>query len=368
VMAQRIRFLDLTRLHQSIRQELDEAIDRVIIGSAFIGGEEVQAFEQAFAATHESPAAVGCGSGTDALALTLRALGVGPGDEVIVPSMTFVATAEAVVHTGATPVLADVDRDTLLLSPDDVERVRTSRTVAVVPVHLYGHIVPFEAIDGWKDAGLLVVEDAAQAHLGASGGEYVGSRSDAACFSFYPGKNLGGFGDGGMVVSRDESVIGEVRRLRDHGRISKYTHDVPGWCSRLDGLQAAILRTKLPHLQDWTEARRSLAAQYLERLGELLVPWDEGAVHHLLVARTTKPDQVADALRSREIDTGRHYPLALSQQPWLADMGSTPNAESAAETVLSLPMDPLMSPDEVDAVCSVLLEELSLADREAILD
>jgi dTDP-4-amino-4,6-dideoxygalactose transaminase len=256
VMAQRIRFLDLTRLHQSIRQELDEAIDRVIIGSAFIGGEEVQAFEQAFAATHESPAAVGCGSGTDALALTLRALGVGPGDEVIVPSMTFVATAEAVVHTGATPVLADVDRDTLLLSPDDVERVRTSRTVAVVPVHLYGHIVPFEAIDGWKDAGLLVVEDAAQAHLGASGGEYVGSRSDAACFSFYPGKNLGGFGDGGMVVSRDESVIGEVRRLRDHGRISKYTHDVPGWCSRLDGLQAAILRTKLPHLQDWTEARR----------------------------------------------------------------------------------------------------------------
>lgn len=357
-MTQRIPFLDLTRLHNSIRPELDEAIDRVVAGSAFIGGEEVEAFEQEFAMAHGSPAAVGCGSGTDALALTLRALGVGPGDEVVVPSMTFVATAEAVVHVGATPVLADVDGDTLLLSPDDVEKVRTSRTVAVIPVHLYGHIVPFEAIDGWKATGLLVIEDAAQAHLGVSGGEYVGSRSDAACFSFYPGKNLGAFGDGGMVVSRDESVVDEVRRLRDHGRVSKYKHDVPGWCSRLDGLQAAVLRAKLPHLLSWTEARRELAAQFLERLGGLLVPWDEGAVHHLLVARINAPEHVADVLRSRNIATGRHYPLALSQQPWLAHVGSTPNAEQAAESVLSLPMDPMMSPGEVDAVSAALIEGL----------
>ena len=357
-MTQNIPFLDLARLHQSIRPELDEAIDRVIAGSAFIGGEEVEAIEGDFATAHGSSAAAGCGSGTDALALTLRALGVGPGDEVIVPSMTFVATAEAVVHVGATPVLADVDRDTLLLSPDHVEQVRTPRTVAVVPVHLYGHIVPFEAIDAWKAAGLLVVEDAAQAHLGESSGEYVGSRSDAACFSFYPGKNLGALGDGGMVISRNASIINEVRRLRDHGRVSKYTHDVPGWCSRLDGLQAAVLRTKLPHLRSWTEARRALASQYRERLGTLLVPWDSGAVHHLLVARTSEPERVVDVLRSKDIVTGRHYPLALSQQPWLAQVGSTPNAERAAESVLSLPIDPLMRPDQVDTVSDALLEAL----------
>jgi dTDP-3-amino-3,4,6-trideoxy-alpha-D-glucose transaminase len=364
-VTQHIPFLDLKRLHQSIRPGLEEAIDRVVAASAFVGGEEVEAFESDFATAHGCPSAAGCASGTDALALTLRALGVGPGDEVIVPSMTFVATAEAVVHVGATPVLADVDRDTLLLSAEDVEKVRTSRTVAVIPVHLYGHIVPFEAIDAWKATGLLVVEDAAQAHLGESNGEYVGSRSDAACFSFYPGKNLGALGDGGMVISRDASVIDEVRRLRNHGRVSKYTHDVSGWCSRLDGLQAAVLRTKLPHLRSWTEARRTLASQYRERLGTLLVRWDTGAVHHLLVARTSEPEQVADILRSQGIATGRHYPLALSQQPWLARLGSTPNAEDAAARVLSLPMDPLMGSDEVEAVSNALLEALPLGDRQA---
>lgn len=353
-----IPFLDLRRLHASIRPELDEAIDRVIGRSAFVGGLEVEAFEEAFAKTHDSTAAVGCGSGTDALALTLRALGVGPGDEVIVPSMTFVATAEAVVHVGATPVVADVDGDTLLLSTDQVDKVRTSRTAAVVPVHLYGHIVPFDAIDRWKDSGLLVVEDAAQAHLGESDGHYVGSNSDAACFSFYPGKNLGALGDGGMVTSRSASVTDEVRRLRDHGRVSKYTHDVPGWCSRLDGLQAAVLRAKLPYLPDWTARRRSFAARYLELLGDHLVPWNSGDVHHLLVARTSDPEQVADFLRSREIDTGRHYPFALSQQPWLAHLGSTPNAERAASTVISLPMDPLMDADDVDRVSEAFLQGL----------
>lgn len=364
-MTRQIPFLDLTRLHQTIRPELDEAVGRVLAASSFIGGDEVEAFESDFATAHGSPSAAGCASGTDALALALRALGVGPGDEVIVPSMTFVATAEAVVHVGATPVIADVDRDTLLLSADDVEKVRTPRTVAVVPVHLYGHIVPFGAIDAWKDSGLLVVEDAAQAHLGQSNGEYVGRRSDAACFSFYPGKNLGALGDGGMVISRDASVIDEVRRLRNHGRVSKYTHDVPGWCSRLDGLQAAVLRTKLSHLRSWTESRRTLASQYRERLGTLLVPWDTGAVHHLLVARTSEPEHVAEILRSQGIATGRHYPVALSQQPWLAQLGSTPNAELAAARVLSLPMDPLMGPDEVETVSTALLEALPVGDRQA---
>lgn len=358
-MTQRIPFQDLTRLHQSIRPELDEAIAKTVEGSAFIGGDEVESFESEFASAHQSSAAVSCGSGTDALALVLRALGVGPGDEVIVPSMTFVATAEAVVHVGATPVLADVDPDTLLLSAEEVERVRTPRSVAVIPVHLYGHIVSFETIDQWKDSGLMVVEDAAQAHLGEWRDEYVGSRSDGACFSFYPGKNLGALGDGGMVLSRDRAIVDEVRRLRDHGRISKYVHDVPGWCSRLDGLQAAVLRVKLAHLRSWTEARRALASLYLERLDELLVPWDEGAVHHLLVARMDEPESVAEVLGSRAIATGRHYPVALSQQPWLAGFASTPNAEDAAATVLSLPMDPLMTKEELEVVSDALLEALS---------
>lgn len=358
-MTRRIPFQDLTRLHQSIRVELDEVITKVVEGSAFIGGDEVSNFESEFASAHRSPAAVGCGSGTDALALLLRALGVGPGDEVIVPSMTFVATAEAAVHVGATPVVADVDPETLLLRVEDVDRVRTPRTVAVIPVHLYGHIVPFEAIDAWKSSGLKVIEDAAQAHLGEWRGEYVGSRSDGACFSFYPGKNLGALGDGGLVMSNDRAVVDEVRRLRDHGRVSKYVHDVPGWCSRLDGLQAAVLRVKLAHLRGWTEARRSLASLYLERLGELLVPWEEGAVHHLLVARMDDPERVAEELGSLGIATGRHYPVALSQQPWLADGSSTPSAEDAAATVLSLPMDPLMAKEEIEFVSDALLGALS---------
>jgi dTDP-4-amino-4,6-dideoxygalactose transaminase len=176
---------------------------------------------------------------------------------------------------------------------------------------------------------------------------------------------LGALGDGGMVISSNPSTIEEVRRLRDHGRVSKYTHDVPGWCSRLDGLQAAVLRTKLGHLRTWTEARRTLAERYRDQLGSLLVPWDRGAVHHLVVARTDEPERVADLLRSKNIATGRHFPVALSQQPWLAQVSSTPNAERAADTVLSLPMDPLMSRDQVDTVSSALLEVLSFDGSES---
>ena len=358
-MTHRIPFQDLGRLHNSIRDELDEVILRAIEDSAFIGGDQVVSFENEFASAHRSTAAVGCGSGTDALALALRALGVGPGQEVIVPSMTFVATAEAVVHVGATPVIADVDPQTLLLSVGEVEKVRSPRTVAVIPVHLYGHIVPFDNIEHWMDSGLMVVEDAAQAHLGEWQGEFVGSMGNVACYSFYPGKNLGAMGDGGMVTSNDTALVDEVRRLRDHGRVSKYVHDIPGWCSRLDGLQAAILRVKLAHLEAWTKSRRDLASSYLEQLGELLVPWDDGAVHHLLVARVPEPDRVAEVLGSRGISTGRHYPVALSEQPWLASFASTPNAESAAATVLSLPMDPLMATDDVEVVSEALLEALA---------
>lgn len=355
-MSQTVPFLDLKRLHESIRDEIDAAMDRVIQSSSFVGGSEVAAFEEEFAAAHGQNPGAACGSGTDALALALRALGIGPGDEVVVPALTFVATAEAVVHVGAIPVLADVHPSTLLLTPETVAKVRTEQTRAVIPVHLYGHVVPFSAIAQWRESGLLVVEDCAQAHIGSWQGEFVGSRGDAACFSFYPGKNLGALGDGGMVLSRHEQVVDEVRRLRNHGRTSKFLHEVPGWCSRLDGLQAAVLRVKLNHLEEWTALRRARAAQYRDLIGSYLVPWEDGAVHHLLVSRVPNRSQVERWLEQKGVGTGMHYPVALSGQPWLTTLGGALTAaELAAEEVLTLPLHPFMSQDEVGQVCAALL-------------
>jgi dTDP-4-amino-4,6-dideoxygalactose transaminase len=357
----KVPFQDLGRLHASIASELDEGVSRVIETSAFVGGSEVAAFEQAFADAHGQRFAIGCGSGTDALALALRASGIGPGDEVVVPSMTFVATAEAVVHCGATPVIVDVDPDTLLLDPEQVERRRSSRTRAVLPVHLYGQVVPFEHLAAWRRDGLVVIEDAAQAHLATFEGEFVGARSDAACFSFYPGKNLGALGDGGMVLTGDETLAVRVRSLRDHGRHGKYVHDEIGWCSRLDGLQAAVLAVKLRQLQRWTDSRRQLARAYATALAGIdevrLLPWNDGAVHHLLVAMVppTSREAIQGLLGEAGVGSGIHYPVPLSKQPSLAPWAvSCPVAEAAAESVLSLPMDPLMTGDEVAYVAGVL--------------
>jgi dTDP-4-amino-4,6-dideoxygalactose transaminase len=364
-MLDKVPFLDLTRLHASIREDLDAAYDEVVRTSQFAGGAKLAQFETLFASMHDARGAVGCGSGTDALALGLRALGIGPGDEVVVPSMTFVATAEAVCHVGATPVIAVVDATTLLLTAAAVDEVRTPSTRAVIPVHLFGHAVSRDLIGAWRESGLVVVEDAAQAHLATDHGVFVGSAGDISCFSFYPGKNLGALGDAGLVMSANEEVLERIRVLRDHGRTGKYTHDVIGFCSRLDGLQAALLSAKLRHLPEWTASRRALAARYAERLPEgLLVPWEEGAVHHLLVAQVDERDRVQAQLADAGIDTGVHYPLALSQQQALAPWHrSTPAAERAAARVLSLPMDPLMTFDEVDRVCAALVDDVVGATR-----
>ena len=358
----RIPFLDLQRLHRSIEDELNEAIRTTIDTGAFVGKNAIAGFEERFGAAHETGAGAGCGSGTDALTLALKALGIQSGDEVIVPAMTFIATAEAVVHAGGTPVIADVDPVTLLLTPDTVDAVRTPNTRAVLPVHLYGHVVPGAHLRHWRDEGLLVIEDAAQAHLGRTENQMVGSIGHAACFSFYPGKNLGAFGDGGMVISSDTAVVEEVRRIRDHGRTSKYLHDVVGYCSRLDGLQAAILDVKLRHLPAWTESRVRVAEAYRDLIGDRLVPWNKGAVHHLLVARFEDRDGVQQSLSDAEISSGIHYPVPLSLQPWLADQSiACPGAETAADEILSLPMDPLMSVDEVNRVAERLERVLSAA-------
>ena len=350
-----IPFQDLRRLHDTIMDELNIAITDVMDRTAFVGAGACAGFEEAFAAAHGVEHAIGVGSGTDALALALRGLGIGPGDEVIVPSMTFVATAEAVCHVGATPVIVDVDPDTLLISADAVAAARTDRTAAVMPVHLYGHVVSFDLIRGWQASGLRVIEDSAQAHLATWRGAGVGTVGDAACFSFYPGKNLGAMGDGGAVITNDPDMATRIAKLRDHGRKSKYLHDEIGWCSRLDGLQAAILNVKLRHLPKWTANRQILANCYRERLGSRLVPWEDGAVHHLLVMRTTadRRASLSDDLASSGIGVGIHYPVALSQQPSTAEFAPapTPRAEAAAAEILSLPMDPLMKLSEVECVC-----------------
>jgi dTDP-4-amino-4,6-dideoxygalactose transaminase len=356
-----VPFLDLERLHASIGDDLEAAFRDVIGRSAFVGAKASRSFEEAFAVLMRAPGAVGCGSGTDALALALRAVGIGPGDEVIVPSMTFVASAEAVVHVGATPVIADVDPETLLLTSETADEVMSARTKAVMPVHLYGHVVSFADIEKWKSAGLRVIEDAAQAHLATFDEQPVGQHSDVACFSFYPGKNLGALGDAGALISQDTALLDDVRQLRDHGRSQKYVHDRIGYCSRLDGLQAAFLEVKLGHLEAWTGARRRWAAMYRNLLADVadiaLVPWSPGAVHHLLVIRVSadRRDAIQSSLAENGIETGIHYPVTLSQQPAMYPWArSCPVSERAASEVLSLPLDPLMSGEDVTEVVDAL--------------
>ncbi len=353
--------MNLARLHSDIRGELQEAFDRVFDRSAFIGG-EVEEFEAEFAMACGMADAAGCNSGTDALSLSLRVLGVGPGDEVVVPSMTFFATAEAVRHVGAQPVIADVDPDTLLLNAETVMRVVSKRTRAVIPVHLYGSVVDPQVIAGWLGEGYRVVEDAAQAHLAHFGGIPVGSAGEFTAYSFFPGKNLGAFGDGGAVVSDDDEAIARIRSIRNHGRTSKYEHSEVGLSSRLDGLQAAILRVKLRHLPQWTARRRELAAHYLTLLQSSarrvrVVPWTDGAVHHLLPVRIPAGlrDEARIALSAAGVDTGLHYPVPLSRQPGLGtNVAFTPNAELASRELMSVPLDPLMSYDDVEYVCEAI--------------
>lgn len=356
-----IPFQDLTRLHASIEDELKTAIESVVARSAFVGAGNSRDFEEAFADAHGAKHGIGCGSGTDALALSLRALEIGPGDEVIVPSMTFVATAEAVVHVGATPVMVDCREGDLLIDPEAVEAAITPATAAVMPVHLYGTPVPFEMIRSWKDRGLKVVEDAAQAHLAKDGDAFVGSTGDVACFSFYPGKNLGAFGDGGAVVTNDDHLAERVSKLRDHGRSEKYSHAEIGYCTRLDGIQAAVLAVKLRHLGRWTAQRQTLFSIYQEYLEDILVEASAGAVHHLVVVRVEagRREEIMQGLRDQGIGCGIHYPIPLSHQPSLSPWArETPVSERAASEILSLPMDPLMTVEEVKVVCAALRQLL----------
>jgi dTDP-4-amino-4,6-dideoxygalactose transaminase len=360
----RVPLVDLKAQYRALQPDIDAAIARVIESGVFILGPEVSAFEMAFAAYCGAQHGVGVGSGTAALELALRGLGIGPGDEVITTALTFIATAEAISAVGATPVFADIDPRTYNLDPERVEAAVTAATRAILPVHLYGQPAAMDALAAIaRRRGLKLVEDAAQAHGAMHRGWRVGSLGDVACFSFYPGKNLGCYGDGGAVVTNDDRLAARVRRLRDHGRTGKYVHEEIGFGHRLDALQAAILSAKLPHLDAANAARRRLAQRYQQLLAgsELILPWepdDVRGVYHLYVVRTPRRDQVLDSLHRQGIGAGIHYPLPLHLQPAYAGLGyrpgSLPVTEAAAREVLSLPLYPEMTEEQQDLVVAAV--------------
>lgn len=357
-----VPLVDLKAQHQSLKRDLDEALARVIDSSSFVGGREVAAFEAEFAAYCEVSECVGVGNGTDALRLTLAALGIGAGDEVITVANTFIATIEAIWATGAQPVLVDIRPDTMLLDPDAFRKAIGIRTKAVIPVHLYGQPCAMSKICAIaRERGVKVIEDAAQAHGARWDGRRVGSFGDAACFSFYPGKNLGAFGDAGAVVSADRDLIQQIRMLANHGRREKYIHEIAGTNSRLDALQAAVLRVKLRSLDRWNAIRRRIAATYAEGWRGLdgltielpRVSVSAEPVWHLFVVRASDRESFMEHLRSRGIETGVHYPLPLHRQPaWAGRFGQPvlPVTEWVAARVVSLPIFPEMTRAQIDSV------------------
>jgi dTDP-4-amino-4,6-dideoxygalactose transaminase len=355
-----VPFVDMQRLYQPLRAEVLAAFERVFDSGGFVQGAEVHAFEREFAAQLGLGQAVAVSNGTAALHLALLALDVGPGDEVITVSNSFFATAEAISAVGAVPVFADIQPDGQNIDPAAVEAHITPRTRAIIPVHLYGEAAGMPAIMAIaRRHGLKVIEDACQAHGAVLNGQSAGSFGDAACFSFYPTKNLGAVGEGGMVVTPDPEVAASVARLRDHGQSAKHAHQAPGFNYRMSELQAAALRVALPHLGGWNEHRRAAAARYslgLRQAG-LALPGNSTASHvyHLYVVRTAERDALKEHLARAGIATAIHYPVPIHLQPAYAPLrmgpGSLPNTERAAAEILSLPMHPSISDAEIDFVC-----------------
>lgn len=361
-----IKFLDLHAQYLSIKDEMDAAIAGVLESSAFIGGPAVREFEANFAAWIGSPHCIGVGNGTDALEIAIEALALPAGTEVILPANSFIATSEAVGRSGLKVVFADVDHDTYVMDPDSVRRHITGNTSAIIPVHLYGHPCDMPALMAIAEQhGLKVIEDCAQAHGARIDGQTVGTIGDFATFSFYPGKNLGAYGDAGAITTKDEALAKRARMIANHGRVAKYDHEFEGRNSRLDGLQAAILSTKLRHLDGWIERRIAVADRYTDQLSGLsgftLPHRSNRARHayHLYVVRTVQRNALADHLKSRGIETGVHYPVAL---PRLAAYASHPQAETdffaarMSAEVLSLPMGEHLDHSQVDEVCAAIQE------------
>ncbi|HKV82726.1 MAG TPA: DegT/DnrJ/EryC1/StrS family aminotransferase [Candidatus Sulfotelmatobacter sp.] len=360
----RVPYLDLKTQYQSIRPEIDEAIARILHNCQFVLGSEVAAFEKEFATYCGASECIALNSGTSALHLALLAAGVGPGDEVITVPFTFVASVAAVVYAGARPVLVDIDPRSFTIDPAAIEAVITSRTKAILPVHLYGQPADIDPImEIARRYKLVVIEDAAQAHGAKYKGRPVGSIGDITCFSFYPTKNLGAYGEGGAATTNSAEYARTIRMLRDWGQDHKYHHVLRGYNYRMEGLQGAILRVKLRHLERWTEARRALAAKYdqflvdseVERPSEM--PWARH-VYHAYTLRTADRDALQAALQEKGIQTAIHYPVPVHLQPAYADLVHAPLAlsqsEKAAVEVLSLPLYPDMTDDQIQRVTHAL--------------
>lgn len=360
-----IPFVDLKAQYTSIKTEVNAAIQGVLDSCQFTLGSEVAAFEEEFATYSQAKFGIGVNTGTSALHLALLAANIGPGDEVITVPFTFVATVSAIHYTGATPVFVDIDPKTFTMDPKGLEAVITKKTKAIIPVHLYGQPADMDPIlEIAKRHGLIVIEDACQAHGAEYKGRRVGSIGDMGCFSFYPGKNLGAYGEGGMVTTSSPEFTRTIRMLRDWGAEKKYHHVLKGYNFRLEGLQGAVLRVKLRYLEGWTEARRTAAGHYDRLLAGSgvatpLAMAQARHVYHVYAIRTQARQAWQQALQSQAIQTGIHYPIPVHLLPAFADLGyhagQFPHSERAANEVLSLPMFPELT----EAQC----EEVSLALR-----
>lgn len=360
-----IPFLDLKAHHQTVRGEIDSAIREVIDAGAFAGGPFVERFEKEFAEFCGASHAIGVGSGTDALWFALLGLGIGPGDEVITVPMTFMATTEAISFCGATPVLVDIEPETYTIDPARIERAITPRTKAIIPVHLYGQTADMDPIlEIAKRHRLYVIEDACQAHGAEYKGRKAGSMGVGGCFSFYPGKNLGAFGEAGAVVTSDVRLVRTIQMLRDHGQERKYHHALVGWNGRMDGIQGAVLRVKLKRLAEANKARRTHARLYndlLTTVPHVIVPSEaknRTHVYHVYAVKVPSRDRVMKSLSDRGIGCGVHYPIPIHLQPAYKSLGYKPGdfpvAEQCAQEFLSLPMFPEMTDVQVKHVVGEL--------------
>jgi dTDP-4-amino-4,6-dideoxygalactose transaminase len=367
-----IPLVDLSWQHAQIQDEVAEGFARVLESGAYVLGPEVEKFELDYADFCGGGECVGVANGTDALELSLRAVGVGQGDEVILPANTFVATAGAVMRSGATPVLVDCDDKYLLIDPAQIEQAVTRRTRAIVPVHLYGQVAPMEdVIEAAAAHGLRVIEDAAQSQGARRNGRRSGSFGDAAATSFYPGKNLGAYGDGGAVTSGSAEIARRLRQLRNHGSVAKYQHPVFGINSRLDGLQAVVLRAKLTRLDEWNAMRNDAAERYAALLAGIpaitlpeTLPGNDHA-WHLYVVRVPDRDRVLASLNAAGVGAGIHYPSPvhlLGAYDWMdRRLGDFPVAEQAANEILSLPMYPGITSEQQERVVATLADALGLS-------
>jgi dTDP-4-amino-4,6-dideoxygalactose transaminase len=372
-----IPFVDLKAQYSGIKDEVNAAIQNILETCQFTLGSEVAAFEDEFSSYCQAEYGIGVNTGTSALHLALLAAGVGPGDEVITVPFTFVATVAAIYYTGAKTVFVDIDPTTFTIDVKAIEAAITEKTKAILPVHLYGQPADMDPIlDIAKRHGLVVIEDAAQAHGAEYKGKRVGGIGDMGCFSFYPGKNLGAYGEGGMVVTNNAEYTRTIRMLRDWGAEQKYQHVLKGYNYRLEGLQGAVLRVKLRHLEAWTEARRAVAANYNEFFAgsEVLTPQAMSYarhVYHIYAVRTKNRSEWQQALQAKGIQTGIHYPIPVHLLPAYADLGYTegdfPHSEQAANEVLSLPMFAELTQAQCKEVSEAVasLANQSVAEQQA---